>query len=423
MLSGMIVTLRTIVLCGTNLIGAKAPRSLAVYRSEPRHGVASSPMLADFGHFFSAVIRSARAHMKISPANAATADGATKPQRIVIFRLGSLGDTVVALPCLHKIAAAFPNAERIVLSNIPVSSKAAAIETILGNSKLIDGVIDYPIKVRSISMLWALYTRLRALRAPTLVYLAPWRSRTQLFRDLLFFRLCGFRRIIGAPIKKDLSRSRVDPATGFIEQECSRLARTLSQLGVIDLDDRSNWDLRLTDEERGAGAKVVAAFKGRPFIAINMGGKSAQNHWGEDNWRRLFVDLSPTHGHYGLLIVGAPDDAAPVAKVTESWPGVVVNACGRLAPRESAAAMQRAQLFVGHDSGPMHLAAACGVNCIGLFSGLNPPRKWHPYGVGHRVVHRMEGIGTIKIDEVAALVREALPAAIAAKPNYISKTH
>jgi len=360
---------------------------------------------------------------RIGPeANAALAGGAAKPERIVIFRLGSLGDTVVALPCLHKIAAAFPNAERIVLSNIPVSSKAAAIEAILANSRLIDGVIDYPLQARSIARLWALCLRLRALRAPTLVYLAPWRSRAQLFRDLFFFRLCGFRRIIGAPIKRDLSRSRVDPVTGLIEQECSRLARTLSPLGMIDLDDRANWDLRLTEQERTAGADAVAAFKGLPFIAINMGGKAAQNHWGDDNWRRLFVELSKTHGRYGLLVVGARDDAAPVALVTASWPGAVVNSCGRLAPRESAAAMERAQLFVGHDSGPMHLAAACGVPCIGLFSGLIPPRKWHPYGVGHQVIHRMEGMSAIQVDEVAALVRGALPAMVDDKANCISKS-
>jgi ADP-heptose:LPS heptosyltransferase len=360
---------------------------------------------------------------RISPEGSATlAPGAAKPERIVIFRLGSLGDTVVALPCLHKIAAAFPNAERIVLSNIPVSSKAAAIEAILANSELIDHVIDYPLQARSIATLWALCLRLRALRASTLVYLAPWRSRAQLFRDLFFFRLCGFRRILGAPIEKDLSRSRVDPATGFVEQECSRLARTLSPLGMIDLDDRASWDLRLTEQERAAGADAVAPIKGLPFIAINMGGKARQNHWGEDNWRRLFEELSQTHGRYGLLVVGAPDDSPPVTVVTEPWPGPIVNACGRLTPRESAAAMERAQLFVGHDSGPMHLAAACGVPCIGLFSGLVPPRKWHPYGVGHQVIHRKEGISAIQVDEVAALVRGALPAMVDDEANCSSKT-
>ena len=70
-------------------------------------------------------------------------------QRVVIYRLGSLGDTVVALPCFHKVAKAFPDAERIVLTNVPVSSNAAPVETILGGSGLIHATLAYPIGTRS----------------------------------------------------------------------------------------------------------------------------------------------------------------------------------------------------------------------------------------------------------------------------------
>jgi glycosyltransferase involved in cell wall biosynthesis len=77
--------------------------------------------------------------------------------------MGSLGDTVVALPCFHKLAVAFPNAERYVLTNIPVSAKAAALELILGQSGLIHGVVDYPLKLRSVKEMWSLSRRLVAL--------------------------------------------------------------------------------------------------------------------------------------------------------------------------------------------------------------------------------------------------------------------
>jgi heptosyltransferase-3 len=335
-------------------------------------------------------------------------------ERIVVFRLGSLGDTIVALPCLHKVADAFPNAERFVLTNIPVSTKAAAIEAILANSKLIDGVIEYPVRLRSIKQLWTLRQRLKRLGASTLIYLAPVRGLAEIYRDIVFFRLCGFKRIIGAPYTLDLCRNRVDGVTGFEEQECIRLTRTLVDLGTIDLDNQANWDLRLTDQERENAGTLLAAFNERPFIAINMGGKFAQNHWGNENWRRLFIELASTHGAYGLLIVGAAEDAGCVAEVTQSWPSPIVNACGRLAPRESAAALEKAMLFIGHDSGPMHLAAACGVTCVALLSGLNQPRKWHPYGAGHRVIHRMEGMTAISVHEVTAAVREALTASVEA---------
>jgi heptosyltransferase-3 len=327
-------------------------------------------------------------------------------ERIVIYRLGSLGDTVIALPCLHKIAKAFPHAERLVLTNIPVSAKAAPLASILANSGLVHGYVTYPLGVRSLHALWDLAWQLRRLRASTLVYLTLDRGGRTLSRDLLFFRLCGFKRIIGAPVTQDLSNHRFEPETGTFEYEASRLSRTLFELGPIDLDDPASWDLRLTAEEQAAGAKTIAPFAGRPFIAINMGGKWVENQWGSDNWRALLDELATTHGSFGILAIGGPEDAAAVGPATANWPGAVVNSCGTLAPRETAAALEKASLFVGHDSGPMHLAAACGVRCVGLFGRLQP-RIWHPYGSGHRPLHKPnQGIMAIRVEEVANAVRE-----------------
>lgn len=332
-------------------------------------------------------------------------------RRILVYRLGSLGDTVVALPCFHKIAEAFPDAERYVLTNAPVSSKASPLVAVLENSGLIHGVVDYPLRLRSVGQIVALAWTLRRLGASTLVYLTmPRDGRLRVYRDLLFFRLCGFERIIGAPLGRGSLWLRPDPATGLAEQECKRLARTLAELGPIDLDNRSNWDLRLTDAERAVGTEALQPIGSRPFLAINMGGKAVEKNWGVVNWRRLLEDLARTHGEYGILAVGVGEEAADVETVTRDWPGPVVNACGRLAPRETAAALGEARLFVGHDSGPLHLAAACGVPCIGLYGAVNEPAIWHPYGRGHTVIHRMEGIAAIGVAEVAASVRDHLPA-------------
>lgn len=338
-----------------------------------------------------------------------------RPERIVIYRMGSLGDTVVALPCFHKLAEAFPDAERHVLTNIPVSSKAAALELILGQSGLIHGVIDYPLKLRSVREMWSLARRLRALGATTLVYLTPCKGHfSVLYRDLLFFRLSGFSRIIGAPVTRDLRDTRVDGASGLAEYECSRLARCLQTLGPIDLDDAGNWDLRLSDAEQANGRRALEPFAGRPFIAINMGGKVVEKHWGQSNWRALLHKMSGSHGGYGLLFLGAADEADAVGEVAGDWPGTVVNACGQLLPRESGGALKQASLFVGHDSGPMHLAAAVGVTCVAPFGSLNFPRRWHPYGAKHRIVHRLDGVMNVSVEEISAHVRDLLPALLVA---------
>ena len=329
-------------------------------------------------------------------------------ENIIIYRLGSLGDTVVALPCFHKIAQRFPTAKRILLTNIPISTKAAPLEAILGGSGLVDRAIAYPVGTRSLAKLWQVSREIRGTNARTLIYLMPARGRVAAIRDFIFFRLSGVRRIIGLPVTADLQNNRVDRTTGELEPECERLVRTLAVLGPIDLAAREAWDLALTEQEKSIGRQCVEEFGGISFFAINMGGKAPEKDWGADRWTELLAVLADNYAEYGLLILGAAEDSKRAQRVSRKWPNRVIDACGRLSPRESAAALRFARIFIGHDSGNLHLAAASDVPCIGLFGGLNMPKKWHPYGKGHHIIHRMEGISAITVEEVAKAVSTVL---------------
>ena len=334
-------------------------------------------------------------------------------QRVIIYRLGSLGDTVVALPCFHKIAQRWPDAERIVLTNFPVNSKAAPLEVILRDSNLIHSAIAYPVGTRSIAELWRLALRLKQLRADALIYLTPARGLLAAYRDWIFFRLCGFKHIIGTPLTSDLQSSRtaqLDNADelGTQERECERLARCLNELGPIDLSNSKVWDLRLTEQELTAGARALGPLSSIPYFAINMGGKAQEKDWGLNNWLVLLKALGQHYPQAGLLVVGAAEDSERAQAIGRAWSSPLVDACGKLSPRESAAAMRNALAFIGHDSGPLHLAAAAGVRCVGLFGNLNRPRRWHPYGEQHRIIHRMNGLHTITSIEIIHAVQDML---------------
>ena len=62
------------------------------------------------------------------------------------------------------------------------------------------------------------------------------------------------------------------------------------------------------------------------------------------------------------------------------WSGKTANLCGRVSPRVSAAVLEQAELFVGHDSGPVHLAAAVGTPCVAVYSARSLPGHWFPRG-------------------------------------------
>jgi|SRR5262249_40193080 len=104
-------------------------------------------------------------------------------------------------------------------------------------------------------------------------------------------------------------------------------------------------------------------------------------------------------------------------KLTANWIGPSVNLCGRLSPRESAAAMRNSMCFVGHDSGPMHLAAAVGVSCVCAFGSFNTPRTWHPMGEGHRIIHNMAGVREIRPEDVYAAIESVIPGPIIVGAN------
>lgn len=322
------------------------------------------------------------------------------PKQIVVFRTGSIGDTVIALPGFHSMRRAFPDAHVTLLTNVPTSTKAAPLMMVLGNgSGFVDDVIDYPGGLSNPFEAARLARRLRRTGADTLVYMMPMRSAMSLRRDTLFFRLAGMRQILCMPKDEDQRVCRVDAETGVIEPEAGRLARCFAPLGEIDLEDRAMWNLHLSKAERTEGARLAGEVPG-PFLAINTGGKVAKNDWGFDRWAKLLTRLRDRTHVPGLMIVGALDDAERGASLIEVWGEGGVNLCGQPTPRQSAAALSHARLFIGHDSGPLHLAQCVGIPALGLFGDYNPPGKWHPIGDHVSVIHETQGIDAITVDQV-----------------------
>ncbi len=317
-------------------------------------------------------------------------------RRVLVYRLGSLGDTVVALPSLHLIERAFPNAERRMLTNFPVTSKAPAAAAVLGKSGLIQSYERYAVGTRNPLTLLGLALRIRMFRPQVLVYLMSARGVAVAQRDAKFFRVvCGIPRIVGLPVNEDMQRCRVD-VEGVLEPEASRQARNLAELGDARMDDPGSWDLRLTESEFARADEALRPVAGRRLIAVSVGTKVQSKDWGRENWRSLLACVAAAYPDHGLALAGAPEESEASEFAAAGWRGVegagpVVNLCGKVSPRESAAAFARSAIFVGHDSGPMHLAAAAGTPCVAVFAARNKPKMWFPFGDRHRVVyHRVD---------------------------------
>jgi len=330
---------------------------------------------------------------------------AMKVKRVLVYRLGSLGDMLVAVPSLRLVARAFPEAERRMLTNVPVHAKAAAAAAVLDGSGLVDGYVRYAVGTRSVRELVGLWWRIFRWRPEVVVYLAAARGVEVARRDARFFKLCGVRRMVGVPVTEGMQRNFYgsEVAEGDWEPEAARLARNIVELGDARLEDAASWAIGLTDAERARAAEAIGAEalgldSGLGPVAVSVGTKVQAKDWGRENWRALLGAMAREWPGRALLLAGAEEESEASAFAAEGWRegggGAVVNLCGRLTPRESAAALERAELFVGHDSGPMHLAASVGTPVVAIFAARNIPRQWFPFGGQHRVVyHRVECAG------------------------------
>jgi heptosyltransferase-2 len=112
-----------------------------------------------------------------------------------------------------------------------------------------------------------------------------------------------------------------------------------------------------------------------PLLAVHLGAGTLAKRWPLSHWQELIGQF--LEDGWRIVVVGGPEDVAlsselPLHPNLRDW-------SGRLVVTETAALLERADLFIGADSGPAHLAACAGVASVILFSGTNLTRQWRPW--------------------------------------------
>jgi len=299
-------------------------------------------------------------------------------QRVMIFQIGSLGDTAIAMPCYREIARRHPNAERLLLTNFPIGKKMVQAEALLAPCALIDGSVEYPMPLRGIRETVNLLRKLRSLRIDEMYYLMPEKRLLNMIRHYEFFKMCGVGKVHGVPWRHDARIPREIVPGALWESEASRLLRNLEpgrEPGAPPARDRL---LGLSEEERDCARRLLCEVPEMTrFIAVSVGGKVPINNWGNANWARVLAQVSSLEPGLGAVFVGSADERERNERLAQAWKGPRLNSCGRLTPRQTAALIERATLFLGHDTGTLHLAAAVNTPVLGIFSARNVPGKWY----------------------------------------------
>ena len=325
-----------------------------------------------------------------------------RKQRVLIFQIGSLGDTVISMPCYREIARRHPDAERFLLTNFPVGGKMVQAEALLKPCGLIEGSVEYPMPLRGGKNIVDLYRRLRDLDVDLLYYLSPEKRLKNLLRHFSFFKVCGIREVRAVPWTRDLRNSReIDPGKLW-ETEGSRLLRNLNHKRLPGPPPLADRGLDLTEAEHATAEQLMSKMpSAKGSIAFSIGGRIPVKDWGDENWSAVLQMLSSAEPELGIVFVGSQDERERNDKLATFWKGPKVNSCGLLTPRETAAVIERTTAFLGHDTGTMHLAAAVDTRVLGLFCARNVPGIWYSDRPSDRFFYNQPPCYGCEVSEVA----------------------
>jgi heptosyltransferase III len=222
-------------------------------------------------------------------------------------------------------------------------------------------------------------------------------------------RRCGVENLLCGP-------ARIVEGSDHAANE---LARPIEELGirVTDLTEK----IFLSEEDREFGREFLRNLS-PPIVAIHPGSGSKEKNWSLQNWIELFA----SNGHFtgvknqpdrmgrqlSLVVVSGEADEAQIAQLEHVWKDRNVCFAKDLPLPHLAAALEHT-VFVGHDSGISHLAAAAGARCILLF-GPTEPNVWAPTNEDVQVLRAQSG----RLNDLdVASVQAALTTSLAFDPS------
>jgi ADP-heptose:LPS heptosyltransferase len=125
---------------------------------------------------------------------------------------------------------------------------------------------------------------------------------------------------------------------------------------------------------------------GRPRVCVNVGASKPANRWPPERFAAVCEGLARELGAE-LFLTGGPSDRASAELVLEKCGAPLSDQVGKLSLKQSAGLIRSAELFIGCDTGPLHVAVAVGTRVVALFGAADPARTG-PFGQPGGVVSR-----------------------------------
>lgn len=345
-------------------------------------------------------------------------------QRILVIRLSAMGDVIHTLPAVGALREAFPDAQIDWLIEERWAELLRAPGSPRGGPRneqrpLVDGIRTIKLvqwrkslftlaTAQRIAMVW---NDVRDMRYDVAVDLQG------AIRSAVLARLSGAAEVFGAaepresPASLWYTRKAIARGAHVIEQNVS-LVESLAQRSLTS--PRAQLPRDPASEERVA--EMLCANDIQNFAIINPGAGWGAKRWPAERYGQVALALAES-GIRSILNYGPGEESLAETAQVASRGTALAWQCSL---SQLIALSRRAALFIGGDTGPLHLAAALGIPVVAIFGPTDPARNG-PYGT-RRIVLRSSaslttharvsepdaGILEIGVDAVVKAARQLL---------------
>ena len=281
-------------------------------------------------------------------------------RKIAVLRPNAVGDFVFALPCLHALRSAYPDA-RI---------------TYIGKQWHADFLAKRPSPVDEVEVL----PPCRGLGVPADADIDPLpaqrfveRMRASAFDIALQIYGGGlhsnpFIMQFDARLTVGMKASDAEPldrwvAYGELQNRRLQMLEVAALAGASTV--RLGRELHVTDTDRQEAARVLNVPAGRPLVVLQPGASDPRRRWPAERFAAL-GDILVREGAM-VAINGSAEESAVVGEVLENMRHPAVNLSGQLSLSGLCGLLERASLVVSNDTGPLHLALAIGTPGVGIY--------------------------------------------------------
>ncbi|MBN2466719.1 MAG: glycosyltransferase family 9 protein [Deltaproteobacteria bacterium] len=312
-------------------------------------------------------------------------------KRILIVRLGAIGDVIRTLPAL-----------RALRSNLPEAYLAWAVEdraaSLLTNHPDLDKVFIIPRKnwqdrLFSVETLKEVVRFIQALRQERFEMVLDFHG---LFKSGLITYLSGAEMRLGYSRRfcKEGNFLFTTHRISLPVEKINRVEKNLFLVKELGLDVTEHTPLiPITEEDRAfADALFLSrrASASHPFIIMHPGSShtTPYKRWAPQRFAQT-ADILIQRYHATIFFTAGKDEWHLVRTVTDAMKESSYELCRTETLLQLAEIIRRCDLYIGNDTAPMHMAAFLGTPVIALFGPTDPVEN-APYGNNHVVMLRKE---------------------------------